>query len=360
MFYFLMFRFNVAGAKNVTLLVEKTNKSLQNQLKENIEKGTYIIGDLIVPQTFEMTKIRNNKIVVEDVTIHERRIPIVKIRQKMLEEHLCYMRLRTHKDFKNLTGDEITNELKCLGELPNDSLSNETLVNKLKSLERTRHLMFWHDGSTLANHSHILMTDAAVYNPAVYFRDEEFFEKNKRMINIQAEVEKPFLYIMARCPSNEQQLLCAEERMKDILNLNEDLALLTGIKIHDVFHFFKGDAPARQFEAGHQKGGNYVCVACSIHCNLIHDLVHSYSLQNMSLEDRINKIRSSTRSCDKLKKNCTKLYENLKWHEFEDELHQRKIKNIPHNDIRTGTQIIRIRNAWHAKTTLLIFQQSYV
>ena len=126
-----MFRFNVAGAKNVTLPVEKTNKSLQNQLKESIEKGTYIIGDLIVPQTFEMTKIRNNKIVVEDVTIHGRKIPIAKIRQKMLEEHLCYMRLRTDNDFQNLTRDEITNELKCLGELPNDdSLSNETLVKK--------------------------------------------------------------------------------------------------------------------------------------------------------------------------------------------------------------------------------------
>ena len=49
MFYFLMFRFNVVGAKNVTLTVEKTNKSLQNQLKESIEKGTYIIGDLVVP-----------------------------------------------------------------------------------------------------------------------------------------------------------------------------------------------------------------------------------------------------------------------------------------------------------------------
>lgn len=33
---------------------------------------------------------------------------------------------------------------------------------------------------------------------------------------------------------------------------------------------------------------------------------------------------------------------------------------MPQNDIRTGMQIIRIRNAWHAKTTLLIFQQSYV
>ena len=79
------------------------------------------------------------------------------------------------------------NELKCLGGLPNDdSLSNETLVNKLKSLERRRHLIIWHDGSSLANHSHILMTIAAVCDPAVYFRDEEFFEKNKRMINIQA------------------------------------------------------------------------------------------------------------------------------------------------------------------------------
>ena len=48
MFYFLMFRFNVAGAKNVTLPVDETNKSLQNQLKESIEKGTYIIGDLVV------------------------------------------------------------------------------------------------------------------------------------------------------------------------------------------------------------------------------------------------------------------------------------------------------------------------
>ena len=178
MFYFLMFRFNVAGAKNVTLLVDEINESLQNQLKESIEKGTYIIGDLIVPETFEMTKIRNNKIVVEDVTIHAKKIPMAKIRQKMLEEHLCYMRLRTHNDFQNLTGDEIINELKCLGELPNDdSLSNETLVNKLKS---RRQLMFWHDGSTLANHSHILMTVAAVYDPAGYFRDEQFFRKIKK------------------------------------------------------------------------------------------------------------------------------------------------------------------------------------
>ena len=160
------------------------------------------------------------------------------------------------------------------------------------------------------------MTVAPVYDPAVYFRDEKVFEKNERMINIHAEVEKSFLYIMTRCPSNEQQLLYVQERMKDILNLNEDLAIPSSIKIHDIFRLFKGDTSARQFEAGHQKGGNYVCVACPIHCNLNHDLVHSYSHQNMSLEDLINKIWLSTHSCDKLMNNCTKLCENLKQNEI--------------------------------------------
>ena len=150
--------------------------------------------------------------------------------------------------------------------------------------------------------SDFLMTLAAIYDPAVYFREKDFFEKNKRMINIQAEIEKPFLYIMARCPSNEQQILYIEERMNNILNLKEDLALPSGITTYDVFRFFKGDAPACQFEAGHQKGHNYVCVACPIHCNLIHDLVHSYSLQNMSLKDRINKIRLSIKAVTNLRR----------------------------------------------------------
>ena len=60
-------------------------------------------------------------------------------------------------------------------------------------------------------------------------------------MNIEAEVEKPSLYIMARYPSNEQQLLYVEEKMKSILNLIKDLALPSGIKIHDVFRFFKFD-----------------------------------------------------------------------------------------------------------------------
>ena len=122
--------------------------------------------------------------------------------------------------------------------------------------------------------------------------------------------------------------------MNDILNLNEDLALPSGRTIHDV--------------------------ACPIHYNLIHDLEHSYSLQNMSLEDRINKIRLSIQSCDKLKNNCTKLYENLKRHKIEDKLHQRKIKTYHTVTLEQVRKLLESEMHGMQRLPSLFFQQSYV
>ena len=49
-----------------------------------------------------------------------------------------------------------------------------------KKLESTRHLIFWHDGSVLANHSHILITVSVMYDPAVCITDQEYFKKYKK------------------------------------------------------------------------------------------------------------------------------------------------------------------------------------
>ena len=46
----------------------------------------------------------------------------------------------------------------------------------------------------------------------------------------------------------------------------------------------------------------------------------------MSLQDRVNKIRISSQSCQELESKCLKLYENLKRHETANELHQRNVK----------------------------------
>ena len=89
---------------------------------------------------------------------------------------------------------------------------------------------------------------------------------------------------------------------------------------------FSKETPARQFEAGQQKGGNYVCTACSVHSNLMSSLTHTFSLDHVSLQDRVNKIRISPQSCQRLESKCLKLYENLNRHEIANELHQHIVK----------------------------------
>ena len=179
--------------------------------------------------------------------------------------------------------------------------------------------MFWHDGSTLANHSHILMTASAMYDPPVYITDQGYFKKHKKSLNVQAEVEKPYLYLMGGCPLNDYQILY----IKDIHNMTEKIVSPNGTPYQDVMGLFEGDSPARQFEADQLKGGNYICTACSVYSNLISSLTHIFSLDHMALQDRINKTRISSQRCQRLESKCLKLYENLKRHEIASELHKK-------------------------------------
>ena len=71
------------------------------------------------------------------------------------------------------------------------------------------------------------------------------------------------IYILARCPSNDQQLLYSEERLDDILKLNENMKTSNNIEIIDKLCIFKGDKPASQFESGQQKGGNLLFLVCN-------------------------------------------------------------------------------------------------
>ena len=319
---------NVPGTKDISIPTEVTNENINKKLKEKIKHGSYLIGNLIVPQSFERVILRDNTIIVDEVVVHGRKIPMTEIRKKMFKDHNPYMRLRSDEDFEKLTREVLTDELHDLGEHePIFTEYSTTMLKELrKILERTRHLMFWHDGSVLANHSHILMTVSAMYDPAVFITDQEYFKKHKKSLNVQAEVEKPYHYLLGWCPSNDQQILYIEKRIKDIYDMTEKIVSPIGIPYQDVMHLFKGDSLARQFEAGQRKGGNYVCTACSVHSNLISSLTHTFSLDHMSLQDRLNKIRISSQICQRLESKCLKLYENLKRHEIANELHQRNVK----------------------------------
>ena len=94
--------------------------------------------------------------------------------------------------------EQVTTGLKKINEFEiNDenSLLEELLKNLMK-YERTRSL---YDGSSLSNHGHLLMMVACLYDPAVFLTDDECKEK----YNMEVNVQKPELYMLARCQSSD-------------------------------------------------------------------------------------------------------------------------------------------------------------
>ena len=66
----------------------------------------------------------------------------------------------------------------------------------------------------LNNPGYILFTVNALYGPAVYFSDIEYEQISEGKINVQNEIEKPQLYIVGRCISNDEQLAYVEIRVE--------------------------------------------------------------------------------------------------------------------------------------------------
>ena len=93
-----------------------------------------------------------------------------------------------------------------------------------------------------------------MFDPVVYLTDDEYFKIHGKHVNVQSIVEKPYLYILARCHSYDSQLLYSSERLEDVEynNMNEDVEY-NNKQIRDIVRVFKGDNPAFQFEAAQQK-----------------------------------------------------------------------------------------------------------
>lgn len=80
-------------------------------------------------------------------------------------------------------------------------------------------------------------------DPAVYLTDDKYYEIRGKHVNVQSITEKPYLYILARCHSDNNQLLYSSEHLDDLLNLNEDVDY-NDKQMWDIARAFKGDNPA--------------------------------------------------------------------------------------------------------------------
>ena len=59
-------------------------------------------------------------------------------------------------------------------------------------------------------------------------------------MSVQAEVERPFTYLLARCPSSHLQLAYSQTRLHDLKLWNGKSFNVDGQVFNDTVRFFKG------------------------------------------------------------------------------------------------------------------------
>ena len=67
-----------------------------------------------------------------------------------------------------------------------------------------------------------------------------FFYLQEKNLMYKKQVEKPAFYLLARCPSNDKQILYSDTRLEDVKKLKYPTFTDSGISIMDCMRFFKG------------------------------------------------------------------------------------------------------------------------
>ena len=229
-------------------------------LQSKIESGEYVLGEMIVPQTYKKVVLaEDGTIRTELFTVSGQKIPLSEIRERMLKEHEDLGLLRAQADEYNaaMNKEQVKNRLAQLGESINclDTANLNDMKECLKCIERTRHLMLWADNSTLLNHGYLLLTVNVVFDEALFYTDKEMEEQGKGNVDVQSLVERPHIYILATCGSSEaEQLAYIKTRKTCLESLGNTAVTSSGVEITDVMRVFHGDGPQQEFESGEQKG----------------------------------------------------------------------------------------------------------
>ena len=162
------------------------------------------------------------------------------------------------------------------------------LQTALAHVQRTRHIVLWHDHATVLGAGYVVVTVHVLYDEAVYLPDQELQDKVGEEIHkgyVQHHVEEPYIHIMAvSSSSKEEQASLVSDRVECLSDLSQ-ITATNGVPVKDIMRFFKGDGPAQQFERGYQQGGYYKCGACLIHSSRIEGIAHAYTLKWCTVSD---------------------------------------------------------------------------
>ena len=135
----------------------------------------------------------------------------------------------------------------------------------------------WHDNGPIAGKGHLMVLVSCLYDPAFYYTPHELAEKCNDVDVIISIVERPEIHLLAHSGSSDvEQMMYNEPRAERLLDMDAAVTTALDYEVTDVIRFFHGDGPARQFEAGNNRGGHYPCTLCQTHVRRFDDLCISY------------------------------------------------------------------------------------
>ena len=172
---------------------------------DGVKSGKYLLGELIEPKKFtKMILDQSNNIIEEEYVIYGRKIPLNTIRRNVYHKHMKLGIMREN-------------------------------ISHVK-----RNFLIWADHSTLMNGGYLLFTVRILYSKKIFLTDEEYFNKYKRVANVQSLVETPTLYILGNARDTlEEKLSYTETRLEDTKQMELPLNI-NGVKISDTMRIFLG------------------------------------------------------------------------------------------------------------------------
>ena len=265
-----------------------TKEEIVDEKKRLVQSGELTIGEPCTP--YVVTKCNVNaegEIEVTPTEICGRKIPLLELRQKLLNKQLKYMRIGNPriKTKVEILQMAISAGYQCSTSL--SSLDPEAAYAKLEPYQCIRNLAMWHDHSTILRTDYILFAMWVVYDPLVFLTDDEYTIITGQLIsNVQEVIEEPVIYMIAPSSSSpDEQLALVPDRVECLQQFSQPIMSETGVQINDRLRFFCGDKPAQQFEGGTQLGGNYKGGSCGCHSSLMQDLGHALQCKRRTLGD---------------------------------------------------------------------------
>ena len=291
------------------------------KLKENInsliDDGTLCLGEPCTPYPIYQYKWVESKLEKVESHVYGRKLSFKYLREKMLCKHEPYMRLTPDDVINSMSPEEL---LQYVAQFEVVSDTDPCHLRKrLKELERTRHLVLWHDHSSVLSRGYILITLNVIYDNAVF--DVWLYDESKHKLCLQEYVEQPEMYLVCLSSSSiDDQAALIADRLDCLFSLSQPVTTDSGIQICDVLRFFVGDHKAIAFEQGTQCGGNYSCGCCGIHVEKYVDQPHALRRKVRLLCDLQHHATMGRFGCNP---NVVKPFESLTLGNLQNELRKR-------------------------------------